>query len=164
MMEFTLVLLPFLCILFVLCDASWAIFAKAALQFAVKTGVRTGITITGTQASTAGETLTQMVKDAVQSSSMGILSGATGRAYIQVHYLAEDESSPTGVTDVSSQSNGNQPGNVMQVSVNNFPYGALLPRFYNWLTPADKSPTMLSVASADEIEPSGDLPPIGSAP
>lgn len=153
-------------ILTVLLDASWAIFAKATLQYAVRTGVRTGVTITGTQAQAAGETLTQMVKDKVQTNSSGLLNGTTGRAYIQVHYFAQNSTSPTGVSEVSTQPNGNSPGNIMQVSVNNFPLGlgALLPRIYSWSAPADNTPSIISVVSADRLEPSGDVPAIGSAP
>ena len=72
-MEFTLVLLPLLAMLLVIIDASWAIFAKSTLQYAVRTGVRYGITVTGTQATAAGETLTQMVKATVQSNALGLL-------------------------------------------------------------------------------------------
>ena len=164
MMEFTLVLLPYLAILFVLFDASWAIFAKATLQYAVRAGVRYGVTVTGTQATAAGETLTQMVKATVQTTAIGLLSGSTGLGYIHVHYWAEDSTSATGVTDVSGNSTGNQPGNIMQVSVSNFPLPGLLPRFYSWLTSPDMTASKLSVVSADLIEPSGDVPPIGTAP
>lgn len=163
-MEFTLALIPYLSILFVLCDASWSIFAKATLQYAVRVATRQGITITGTQATTAGETLTQMVKDTVQSSALGFLNGTSGRAYIQVHYLTENPSSPTGVSDVSTQANGNSPGNIMQVSVISYPVGALLPRIYGLFTQPDKNPAIISVSAADRIEPSNDLPQIGSAP
>jgi Flp pilus assembly protein TadG len=164
LIEMTLALIPYFAILAVLCDASWSIFTKATLQYAVRIGVRKGITITGTQASAAGETLTQLVKDTVQSSALGFLSGTTGRAYIQVHYLAQDSSAASGVSDVSTQSNGNAPGNIMQVSITNYPVGALLPRIYSLFTPVDKNPAMVSVFSADRIEPSGDVPSIGAAP
>ena len=164
LIEFTLVLLPLLSILFVLVDVSWAIFAKSTIMYAVRTGVRTGITITGTQATAAGETLTQMVKDNVQANALGFLNGTTGRGYIQVHYFMQDSTSSTGLTDVSTQANGNTPGNLMQVSVNNFQLPGLVPRIYNWFTAADKSATNLNAISADKIEPSGDTPPIGTAP
>lgn len=162
--EFTLALIPYLAILAVLVDASWSIFAKATLQYAVRAGVRKGITITGTQATAAGESLTDIVKDTVQNSAIGFLNGDTGRAYIKVHYLAQDSTSSTGVSDVSTQTNGNSPGNIMQVTITSFPVGALLPRIYNLFTPVDKNPAMISVSSADRIEPSGDIPPIGTAP
>jgi len=162
--EFSLAFIPYFAMLSVLCDASWSIFAKATLQYAVRSAVRQGITITGTQATAAGETLTQMVKDTVQHSALGLLNGTSGRAYIQVHYLAQDSSSPTGVTDVSTQANGNSPGNIMEVSVNSYPVGALLPRIYSLFMPVDKSPAMVSAFAADRIEPSNDVPSIGSAP
>lgn len=159
-----MVLLPLLSILFVLVDISWAIFAKSTIIYAVRTAVRTGITITGTQATTAGETLTQMVKDSVQANSLGFLSGTTGRNYIQVHYFMQDSTSSTGLTDVSTLASGNAPGNLMQVSVTNFPLPGLVPRIYYWFTAADNSASNLSAVSADKIEPSGDVPPIGTAP
>lgn len=164
LIEFTLVLLPLLAIMTVLVDASWAIFAKSTLLYAVRTAVRSGITITGTQATAAGETLTQMVKGTVQSTSMGMLNGATGLSYIHVHYLAQDSTSSTGVSDVSGEANGNAPGNIMQVSVNAYPLPALMPRIYSIALPIDKSATNLTVVSADRIEASGDVPPIGVAP
>lgn len=163
-MEFTLVLLPLLAILFLLIDVSWAIFAKSTIIYAVRTGVRTGITITGTQATAAGETLTQMVKATVQANSLGFLNGATGLSYIKVHYFEQDSTSSTGLTDVSTSSTGNVPGNLMQVSVTNFPLPGLVPRIYYWLTAVDKSSSYLSAVSADKIEPTGDMPPIGTAP
>lgn len=164
LIEFTLVLLPLFLILSVLVDASWAIFAKSSMMYAVRTGVRAGITITGTQTTAANETLTQMVKDIVQQNANGFLNGTTGRSYIQVHYFAQDSTSPTGLTDVSTQANGNAPGNLMQVSVNRFPLPALVARIYGLFTPVDKNPSNLSAVSADRIEPSGDVPPIGAAP
>ena len=164
LVEFTMVLLPLLSILFVLVDVSWAIFAKSTIIYAVRTSVRTGITITGTQATAAGETLTQMVKDAVQANALGFLNGTTGRSYIQVHYFKQDSTSSTGLTDVSTLASGNSPGNLMQVSVTNFPLPGLVPRIYYWLTAVDKGSSYLSAVSADKIEPSGDTPPIGTAP
>jgi hypothetical protein len=133
-------------------------------MYAARTGVRVGITITGTQATAANETLTQMVKDAVQANAQGFLNGTTGRAYIQVHYFKQDSTSSTGLTDVSTSSTGNAPGNIMQVSVNSYQLHGLLPRIYSWLSKADTSATALNAVSADRIEPSGDTPPIGVAP
>ncbi|MGD0869274.1 MAG: TadE/TadG family type IV pilus assembly protein [Bryobacteraceae bacterium] len=170
LVEFTMVLLPFLSILFVLVDVSWAIFAKSTIIYAVRTGVRYGITITGTQVTTASQlcgcssSLTQMVKDSVQANALGFLNGTAGRSYIQVHYFTQDSTSSTGLTDVSTLPSGNSPGNLMQVSVTNFPLPGLVPRIYYWFTAADKSAANLSAVSADKIEPSGDIPPIGTAP
>jgi Flp pilus assembly protein TadG len=164
-MEFTLAFLPFLAMTFLLMDVAWAVFVKATLQYAVRAGVRTGITITGTQATAAHSDLTSMVKSVVQQSSLGILSGSTGLSKIKVRYFQPPpEGSTSGITDVSAQTNGNSYPNIMQVSIEGFSLPALVPRFYNWKTAADKSPTTIGVVAADIIEPSGDVPPIGVAP
>jgi len=164
LIEFLLVLLPLLAFMGVLMDASWAIFVKATLQYAVRTGVRTGITITGTQATAANQTLVQMVKSTVQANSLGLLNGATGLSYIQVNFFAQDSSSSTGLTNVNSSPTGNVSPNIMQVSVNGFPLAALFPRFFNWHTPVDLAKTKINAMAADEIEPSSDVPTMGTAP
>jgi len=169
-LEFTLVLLPLLAMVTVLVDTSWAIFAKATLQRAVRIGVRCGITLTSSQMAT-GACLTDTVKGVVQSNAMGLLgsgTGASGYALIKVHYFqppAPDSSS--AATDVSANSNGDQPGNIMQVSIQNYSAVALLPRIFNWKTKADTNPLVIQgVYSADLIEPASitDRPCIGTAP
>jgi Flp pilus assembly protein TadG len=165
LIEFTLVFLPLLCMTFVLLDTEWAIFVKATLQYAVRAGVRSGITITRVQTTAASSDLTAMVKAIVQSKSLGMLRGPGGLAKIKVHYFqppAPGSTSPA--VDVSNQPSGNTPLYIMQVSVEGYPLAALLPRFYSWRGPVDKNPTVLTVKAADLIEPSRDVPPIGVAP
>jgi len=162
-----LVLLPMLAMVTVLVDTSWAVYAKATLQRAVRIGVRTGITLTASQMAT-GACLTDTVKGIVQSNAMGLLHGSSGLALIKVHYFEPPAPSSTGAaTDVSTQSNGDQSGNIMQVSVENYSLIPLLPRIYNWKTAADKNPLVIQgVYSADLIEPStvAQRPCIGTAP
>jgi Flp pilus assembly protein TadG len=165
MLEFTLAFLPLIIMVFVLLDVAWAVFAKATLQYAVRTGVRRGITLTGTQATAAGGCLTDIVKTTVQNSSLGLLSGSSGLAKIKVNYFQPPAaSSSSAATDVSNKSYGNTPNNIMQVSVQNFSLAALLPRIYGWRTAVDSSATTINAASADLIEPSRDVPCIGTAP
>ena len=166
-LEFTLVLLPMLAMVTVLLDTSWAVYAKSTLQRAVRIGVRTGITLTASQMAT-GACLTDTVKSAVQANSMGLLHGSSGLALIQVHYFEPPAVNTTGaVTDVSAASDGDQPGNIMQVSVQGFSLVPLVPRIFNWNAAADKNPLVIQgVFSADLIEPasSTDRPCIGTAP
>ena len=165
LLEFTFSFLPFLAMTFVLLDVSWAVFVKSTLQYAVRAAVRTGITITGTQATASGSDLTSMVKAIVQQKSLGILRGSSGLAKIKVHYFQPpDAGSTAAATDVSTQANGNTPPNIMQVSVEGYSLPALLPRFFSWRERADLAPTPISVVAADTIEPSHDVPPIGVAP
>jgi len=165
-LEFTLVLLPLLAMTTVLLDASWAIFAKSTLQRAVRIGVRTGITLTASQMS-HGACLTDAVKSTVQTNALGLLAGSSGLGLIKVNYFQPPAvDSNSAATDVSANSDGDLPGNIMQVSVQNFSLIPLLPRIFNWKQKADNNPLVFSVYSADLIEPasSTDRPCIGAAP
>jgi len=160
--EFSLVLLPLFAMTAVLVDTAWAIFAKSALQRAVRMGVREGVTLTAGQMGT-GSCLTDTVKSVVQSNALGILHGSSGLGMVKVHYYLPS-STGASPTDVSGQANGNAPGNIMVVSVQNYSLIPLLPRIYNWRQGADTSPMTLNVSSADLIEPSVSPPCIGTAP
>ena len=166
-LEFTLVLLPMLAMVTVLLDTSWAVYAKATLQRAVRIGVRSGITLTASQMAT-GACLTDTVKSTVQANSMGLLHGSSGLALIKVHYFQPPTAGSTSAaTDVSTAANGDQPGNIMQVSVQGFSLVPLVPRIFNWNAAADKNPLVIQgVFSADLIEPASmtDRPCIGTAP
>jgi hypothetical protein len=165
MLEFTLAFLPMLVMIFFIMNISWAIFVKSSLEYAVRAGVRYGITITGTQATAANSTLTAMVKTRVQANAMGMLPGATGIGKIFVNYLQPPDPGSSGAsTDVSTQLYGNSPGNIMQVSIQNFTLAPLAPRLFSWKGKIDNSASPLSAVAADQIEPSNDLPPIGIAP
>ena len=165
MMEFTLALLPLMMMMFLLLDACWGMFVKGTLAFAAHEGVRVGITITGTQATAAGSDLTTMVKTIVQQQSLGFLNGATGLSKIKVNYYQPPAAGSTAAaTDVSTQASGNSPSNIMQVSVQGFSLKPLVPRLFGLGKPVDVSATAISAIAADIIEPSRDVPPIGTAP
>ena len=163
--EFTLAFLPLLAVMFVLVDSAWAIFVKSTLEYAVRAGVRQGITITGTQATAASSNQTAMVKAIVQENALGLLSGAAGLAKIKVNYFLPPAPNSNGaMTDVSNQTDGNAGLNVMQVSVQGYALPSLTPRIFSWKTAADGSAIALDAVAADLIEPGQDSPPIGTAP
>jgi Flp pilus assembly protein TadG len=166
LMEFTLTFLPMLAFVTVIADTAWAIWAKATLQRAARLGVRVGVTLTAAQMNN-GACLTDTVKGTVQAYSFGLLSGNAGLALIKVNYFQPPApGSNAAATDVSAQANGDQGGNIMQVTIQNFSLVPLMPRITSWTTAADKNPLIFSVSSADIIEPSGaQAPPcIGAAP
>lgn len=153
-----------LAMIFFLLDISWAVYAKSTLQRAVRLGVRSGITLTSTQMA-SGACLTDTVKSLVQANSSGLLRGTAGLALIKVNYYQPPAANSTSnIVDVSTQSYGNTPGNIMQVSVQGFQLLPLVPRIYGWGQRADMSPTSISVYAADLIEPSREPPCIGTAP
>ncbi len=161
MVEFTLNFLPFMIMIIVIVDTAWAIFAESTLQQAVRMAVRSGVTYTTTQVP-SGQNLTTAVKALVQQHSVGLLKGATGLGYVKVNYF--DGNNPS--TDVSAQTWGNTSGNIMQVSVQNYPLSPLMARFWNWTGGVDASPMNISVYAADVIEPMSTsvTPAIGPAP
>ena len=163
--EFALCFLPMLILLFMLLDVAWAVFVKSTLEYAVRAGVRYGITITATQAKAVNSDLTTMVKSCVQTNSLGLLSGSSGLSKIKVNYLQPPAVGSTGAaTDVSTSATGNMPGNIMQVSIQGFTVNPLAPRLYSWNQTPDNSATAVGAVAADLIEPSNDIPPIGTAP
>src|ERR1035437_3301400 len=153
LIEFTLVLVPLLSMVFVLADMAWAIFCKATLQRAIREGVRAGITLTATDI-VGSACLTDTVKGIVQSKAFGFLAGSGGLAKIKVNYfLPPAPSSASAGTRVSGNSTGDVGGNIMQVSVQNFSLSALLPRiFFTSPESTDNSPFVFSVYTADIIE------------
>uniref|UniRef100_Q01XW4 TadE family protein n=1 Tax=Solibacter usitatus (strain Ellin6076) TaxID=234267 RepID=Q01XW4_SOLUE len=161
LLEFTLALLPLLMMVFVMLDAAWAIFVKSTLAFAVRTGVRQGITITKTQAGSSD--LTTMVKNIVRANSLGFLSD-TSKIKVNFYHPPDDPTSTAALVDVTTDATGNNPLNIMQVSIQGYTLGPLIPRLFGLKTPIDKSGTTIAAVSADLIEPSRDVPPKGSAP
>ena len=161
--EFSLILLPLLMITGVLVDTAWAVFAESTLQRAVRVGVRSGVTLTGAQMASGGN-LTDTVKATVQANAAGLLKGSTGLAKVKVHYwLPPPPTSSSLATEVSSQPNGNAPGNIMQVSVEGFSLVPLMVRIFMKSAP-DNNPLIINVTAADVIEPNRNPPPIGPAP
>ena len=165
LLEFTFVFLPMLAMICVLVDTAWAIFAKSSLQRAVRLGVRVGVTLTAAQMA-QGACLTDTVKQTVQANALGLLSGATGLSRIKVNYFQPPTPNTNNpAVDVSNQPTGDAPGNIMQVSVQNYSLVPLLPRFFDWKTAADRnSLVFVNVNSADLIEPSRNPACIGTAP
>jgi Flp pilus assembly protein TadG len=161
--EFALVLMPMLAALTVVIDIGWAVFAKSTLQRAVRVGVTAGTTLTASQI-TQG-CLTAAIKSKVQQNASGILSGTAGLNSIKVRYFLPPLPDSTGpATDVSSQADGNTPGNIIQVSVENFVFQPLLPRIISLQKGSSKSPLALYAYSAGLIQPTQDRPCIGAAP
>ncbi len=164
LIEFTLVLLPFFAMLFVLLDFAWIVFAQATVLRAVRVAVRSGITLTASQMGT-GACLTDTVKGIVQQNGLGFLTGTAGLAYIKVNYYLPPAPGVTAAaTNVSTLSSGNAAGNIMQISVNNYSLPAFLPRIFSWKQAPDSTAFVFSASAADLIEPSSSPPCIGTAP
>ena len=119
MVEFGLVLLPLMAVVFLIMDIAWVCFAQATLQHAVQVGVRAAIS-QSVPASFSGQDA--YVKSVVQHTAMGFLKGESGLGEIWIKYY-----SPTNLSVAISGANSNAGGNIIQVSVANVPVPTLCP-------------------------------------
>lgn len=101
--EFGLVLLPLLAVVFFIFDVCWLVFAQGTLQYAAQEGVR--YAVVGNSAAS--------VKSVVQQSAMGFLgSTADGLNNINVTYYA-----PSNLSKPVAGAASTVGGNVVQVSI-----------------------------------------------
>lgn len=140
--EAAFVFIPLLALIFAIVDFGLAIFVRSTLQHATREGVRYAVTY---------QTLSGMGHDAsiravVQGSSIGLLNGAAGAAKIHIRYY-----DPITFQEVPA----NAPGNLVEVSVENFSWG--------WLAPLLRAATPINFVarSSDRMEglPGGGQPP-----
>jgi Flp pilus assembly protein TadG len=157
LLEFTFAFLPLTAMLVLVADASWGIYVKSTLAYAVHEGVRQGITIDASQA--AGTTLTAMVKTIVQHSAQGMLAGATNLSKIHVDYYRVSPTDSTKLTAVTQAGGGIMAGDIIQVSIQNYSLPALAPHIYG-VKPVDTTAVTMAAVAADRIEPFPTLPSI----
>lgn len=142
MLETALVILPLFAIIFAIIDFSLAIFVKATLQNAVREGVRYAVTYQ-TQSGLCHD---DSIKNVVVQHAMGFLNEEENRNKINIQYYLPDTLSPSGQ---------NSPGNIIEVTVEDFSWGWLAPV---WRT---DSPMRMWIRSSDRMEglPGGSAPP-----
>jgi Flp pilus assembly protein TadG len=158
LIEFTFAFLPLTAMLVLMLDASWAIYVKSTLAYAVHEGVRQGITIDSTQAN--GATLTSLVQTIVQQKALGLLAGPTNLAKIHVDYYRVSSTNSSQLVTVTQAGGGIMAGDIIQVSIQGYSLPALAPRIYSWKSAPDNSPTSIAAIAADRIEPFSSLPSI----
>jgi len=164
LIEFTLVLLPFLGFTFLLLDLGWVIYKRATLQFAVREGCRYAITNRTQALNDANGNAFGMidsVKWVVQRSAMGFLGSRStdpGWSLIQVRFYDPNTSLtsalPLPANCASNVAAPNTGGNLVEVSVENFTASPLAPV----LKSAD--PMVFVARSSDRMEgnPSSGVP------
>lgn len=148
MVEAAFVLIVLLGFIFLVFDVSWAIFAKATLQHAVRSGVR--YAVTSQTATSGGKQLGQVasIKQVVQRQSMGFLSASDLNSFVKVTFYSVS-SSPLTLVDQTKDPTANSAGNLVVVSVNGWKLNPLAAVLHS------SSPVLISVSSGDLIESSG---------
>jgi Flp pilus assembly protein TadG len=145
LIEFALVALMFLAIIFVSFNFFFWTFTKAALHNAVREGVRYAITGRTTASLGQDDSIRQIVKE----NAFGLLNSASAMDTIKVEYFAAEG---TGSTE------SNAAGNIVVVSILNYTPAAIAPVF------GFQYPIRISVRAVDKVEPSSGLPPPRTLP
>ncbi len=137
--EFGLVILPLLALLFLVVDVGWIIFAQGAIQHGAREGVR--FAVTG-QLPTGFAHQDDAIRSVVQANSFGFLNGATGLGHINIQYY-----NPTTLQSASGVgSNGG--GNLLQITVSGVQVNPLGPILRS------SAAVTLSAVSSDVMESS----------
>ena len=119
MVELCLILTPLLLITFLLLNLSMAIFLRSTFQQAVREGARYAIT---GQTTSSGACQDTSIKTIVAQNALGFLTSGAGAASVHVRFR-----NPT-----TGAIGSNAVGNIVQVSVENYQYGPLVPyRFFS---------------------------------
>jgi len=162
-MELVFFLFPTLAIVCAFLDIGMALFVWNTLQNAVREGTRYAITYqvdaTGTQ--------TASVKDTVASWSMNLVRASATSAnppYIAVDFYTPPTTANPSGTLVTGTANANASGNIVQVSINNYPYKWMAPfsgTFWGGFYQAPGSSLGITTVSADVLggTPVNGLPP-----
>ena len=143
MLEFALCALPMFALFFGISDVALAVFLQSMFQSGVRDGVRFGITYSTTFNGNACGSMTDCMKTVVKAGTLGFLNSSND-SLIQVNYyqptdltvpLTAGDCDPGGSKTMRNDTQVparqlfymNQPGNLVEVRVQNFPW--------NWIVP-----------------------------
>jgi Flp pilus assembly protein TadG len=147
-----LCLLPFLAVTFLTASLAWAIFTKASLQHAATAGLRYAIT----SQTMPGKGHDDSIKTVIQQCAMGLLNG-DNLSKVKIQYYTIDNT-----TGALTKTNMNSGGNIVEISVEDFPAGPLTP-ILSWGSSASASntPMVFNVRASGRMEssPNGVAPP-----
>ena len=171
LLEMVFFLMPTLALICGFLDIGMVLFTWNTLQNAVREGTRYAITY---QMDGSGSQ-TESIKDTVSTWAMGLVkASSTSSSGPEVPYIAVNYYSPPTVANpngslLPATGNANAPGNIVEVSIQNYPYSWMAP-FSGALTfstattfyAAPGSQLTIAVYSADVLggAPVGGVPPI----
>jgi Flp pilus assembly protein TadG len=152
LLELALVIIPMLALFFGIIDFSFVIFLQSTFESAAREGTRFAITFQPAYAGTDCTTGQSVcIAQVVQDNSVGFLAGSKAQ-YINVnYYTANNLNTPvatcnqggcntTGTLPQTLSSGvvvnyANQPGNIVEVAITNYPYLWLVPIHVSSPTP-----------------------------
>ncbi len=176
MVEMALIFLPMLVMFFGILDVSMVVFLQNTLMHSTREGARFAMTFSSSyNGNSCAASQAACIQQVVQTNAFGFLNG-TRASYITVnYYTANDLTNPVMVCNATctlrghlpqTLSNGivvsypNQPGNIVEVVVANYPW--------NWLFPVSATKYSLTSPSvnlnASAVDILGGLPVGTTAP
>ncbi|MFO0283828.1 MAG: TadE/TadG family type IV pilus assembly protein [Acidobacteriota bacterium] len=174
LVEFSLCFLPLFALFLGIADVSFAVFLRSMIESAVRDGVRFAITYSVTLPDSNCNSMTTCITAVVQRNSLGFLDSQARAELIDVNYYQPtDLSSP--ITSADCDPNGskfmqndpqnppralrwvNQPGNLIEVRISDFPWNWMAPIPGYWSTNA----VLMSASATDVLQglPAGALTP-----
>lgn len=177
MLELVFFLMPTMAIVCGFMDIGMVLFVWNTIQNAVREGTRYAITYqvdaTGTQTASIKDTVASWTMNLVQASSTASTSGHP--PYITVDFYTPPTTVNPSGTLVTGTAGANAPGNIVQVSINNYPFAWMAPfnglwlnwsstnqsGFYEGNSGGHFTPLSITVVSADVLggQPAAGLPP-----
>jgi len=136
-MEVAMITVPLFGLLFGIFDFGYAVFLRSCLQNAVREGVRYAVTYQTVSPSTCQD---ESIKQQVRWGGMGFLSAPANYDKIKVRYY-----DPATFTEILAPG-GNAPGNVVEVSVENYQHRWLVPLYW------PSTPIVMNIRSSDRME------------
>ena len=170
MVETALVLVPTLVMFFGILDVAMVVFIQNTLMHATREGARFAMTFSSSyNANSCAASQAACISQVVQANGVGFLGGANASRIIVNYYTANDLTNPVMVCNPTcalrgvlpqTLSNGkvvsypNQPGNIVEVVVQNYPW--------NWMFPVSATNYTLTTTSvnlnASAVDILGGLP------
>jgi hypothetical protein len=142
MIETAMIFIPTFAMMLGILDFSVAIFLRSTFQHACREGVRYAVTYQ----LVPGLGHDDSIRSVVKHHSMGFLSGETGDQKVKIRYYRPDNFAETP---------DNLPGNIVEISVEGFQWGWILPLL------RQSTPLQLTARATDRMEglPGGSAPP-----
>ena len=170
MLEAALVLIPTFVIFFGILDVAMVVFVQNTLMNATREGARFAMTFSSSyNATSCASSQASCTSQVVQANGFGFLSGSNASRIIVNYYTANNLTTPVMVCNPTcaltgtlpqTLSNGivvsypNQPGNIVEVVVSNYPW--------NWMFPMSAAGYRLTATSvnlnASAVDVLGALP------
>ena len=128
-LELAFLLMPFFAIIGGFVDVGMALFTWNTLQNAAREGARYAITY---QVDGSNHQITS-IKNRVETWSMGMVSASSTSSsganvpYVDVNFYTQPTQANPNGSLLAATGNANAPGNIVEVSVKNFPYALMAP-------------------------------------